>query len=89
MLTTNLEELINVFYISIMNISPNVSAMKASFDKMAVSAHNVANINTPGFETDLAREVVEQIKSEKELAANASVVRTQDKMLGETVNLLA
>jgi flagellar basal-body rod protein FlgC len=38
--------------------------------------------------TDLAEERIEQIKSEKDLAANAAVIKTQDKMLGEVVNLV-
>jgi len=85
---------------------------------MDISAHDVANINTPNFSqsrpvqtslkpgteisaiqkiepaspefsaTDLAEEAVEQIKSEKGLAANASFIKTQDKMLADTVNLV-
>jgi flagellar basal-body rod protein FlgC len=97
---------------------PSVSAMQASTLRMDISAHDVANINTPGFSqsrpvqtslkpgteisaiqkmespspdfsaTDLAEERVEQIKSEKDFAANAAVIKTQDKMLGEVVNLV-
>jgi flagellar basal-body rod protein FlgC len=97
---------------------PSVSAMQASSLRMDISAHDVANINTPNFSqsrpvqtsqnpgteisaiqkvkpgapgfsaTDLAEETVEQIKSEKDFAANASVIRTQDKMLGETINIV-
>ncbi|MDR2579465.1 MAG: flagellar basal body protein [Fibromonadaceae bacterium] len=96
----------------------SVSALKASSLRMDISAHNVANVNTPGFSqsrpiqtsqnpgveisaiqkikpgspdlsaTDLAEERLEQIKSEKDFAANASVIKTQDKMLGEVVNLV-
>ncbi|MDR0518338.1 MAG: hypothetical protein LBH25_14995 [Fibromonadaceae bacterium] len=97
---------------------PSVSALRASSLRMDISAHDVANINTPGFSqsrpiqtslkpgteisaiqkiapatpefsaTDLAEETVEWIKSEKDFAANASVIKTQDKMLGEVVNLV-
>ena len=97
---------------------PSVSALGASSLRMDISAHDVANVNTPGFAqsrpiqtsqkpgteisaiqkiesfspefsaTDLAEETVEQIKSEKDFAANAAVIKTQDKMLGETVNLV-
>jgi len=98
---------------------PSVSAMQASSLRMDISAHDVANINTPGFSqsrpvqtslkpsgshisaiqkiepaspelsaTELAEESVEQIKSEKDFAANAAVIKTQDKMLGEVVNLV-
>ena len=100
-----------------MDIS-SVSALSASSLRMGISAHDVANVNTPGFSqsrpiqtsqnpgteisaiqkikpaspdfsaTDLAEETVEQIKSEKDFAANAAVIKTQDKMLGEVVNLV-
>jgi len=101
-----------------MNIS-SVSALQASSLRIDISAHDVANINTPGFSqsrpiqtaqkpgteissiqkiepsapelsaTDLAEETAEQIKSEKDFAANAAVIKTQDKMQGELINLLA
>ncbi|MDR1830672.1 MAG: flagellar basal body protein [Candidatus Fibromonas sp.] len=96
----------------------SVSALQASSLRMDISAHNVANVNTPGFAksrpvqtslnpgteisaiqkteaptpdlsaTDLAEEVAQQIISEKDFAANAAVIKTQDKMLGELVNLV-
>jgi len=101
-----------------MQISPSVSALSASSLRIDISAHDVANINTPGFSqsrpiqtsqnpgteisaiqkikpasedfsaTDLAEETVEQIKSEKDFAANASVIKTQDEMLGEAIDLV-
>jgi flagellar basal-body rod protein FlgC len=101
-----------------MQISSSVSALQASSLRMDISAHDVANINTPGFSqsrpiqtslepgteisaiqkikpgspdfsaTDLAEETVEQIKSEKDFAANAAVIKTQDKMMAETINLV-
>jgi len=106
-----------LFYITDMQI-PSVSALQAGSLRIDISAHDVANINTPGFSqsrpvqtsqkpgteisaiqkveppnpdfsaTDLAEETVEQIKIEKDFAANAAVIKTQDKMLGEVVNLV-
>ncbi|GBU26139.1 hypothetical protein R83H12_02831 [Fibrobacteria bacterium R8-3-H12] len=97
---------------------PSVSAMQASSLRIDISAHDVANVNTPGFSqsrpvqtslnpgteisaiqkikpatpefsaTDLAEEAVEQIKSEKDFAANAAVIKTQDKMYGEAIDLV-
>jgi flagellar basal-body rod protein FlgC len=97
----------------------SVSALQASSLRLDISAHDVANVNTPGFSqsrpiqtaqkpgtaisaiqkiepgqpdfsaTELAEETIEQIKSEKDFAANAAVIKTQDKMLGEIVNLIA
>jgi len=96
----------------------SVSGMQASALRIDISAHDVANINTPGFSqsrpvqsslksgteisaiqkipppspelsaTELAEESAEQIISEKSFAANAAVIKTQDKMLGEVVNLV-
>lgn len=101
-----------------MQIQPSLSAIRASTLRMDISAHDVANINTPGFSqsrpvqtsqnpgtaisaiqkiepaapelsaTDLAEETIEWIKSEKDLAANASVIKTGDKMLGEVIDLV-
>jgi len=100
-----------------MDIS-SVSALSASSLRMDLSAHDVANVNTPNFSqsrpvqtslkpgteisaiqkikpaapdfsaTDLAEEAVEQIKSEKDFAANAAVIKTQDEMYGETIDLV-
>jgi flagellar basal-body rod protein FlgC len=101
-----------------MQISSSVSAIRASTLRMDISAHDVANINTPNFSqsrpvqtsqkpgteisaiqkikpaspefsaTDLAEETAEQIKSEKGLKANASVIKTQDRMMADTINLV-
>jgi len=100
-----------------MDIS-SVSALSASSLRMDISAHDVANVNTPGFSqsrpiqtslnpgteisaiqkikpptpefsaTDLAEEAVEQIKSEKDFKANAAVIKTQDKMYKEAIDLV-
>jgi len=97
---------------------PSVSALSASSLRMDISAHDVANVNTPGFSqsrpiqtsqkpgteisaiqkinsatpdfsaTDLAEETVEQIKSEKDFAANAAVIKTQDEMYSEGIDLV-
>jgi len=100
-----------------MDIS-SVSALSASSLRMDISAHDVANVNTPNFSqsrpiqtslnpgteisaiqkiepptpefsaTDLAEEAVEQIKSEKDFKANAAVIKTQDKMYKEAIDLV-
>jgi len=38
--------------------------------------------------TDLAEETVEQIKSEKDFAANAAVIKVQDEMYSEGIDLV-
>jgi len=39
--------------------------------------------------TDFAEEVTEQIKAKSDLALNAKVIKTQNKMLGELLNITA
>jgi flagellar basal-body rod protein FlgC len=101
----------------ISSISSSISAIKADILRTDVSAHNVANINTPGFAktsvvqtsqnqeteissmrktlppskdlsaTDFAEEAAELIKAKTDLAFNSKVIKTQDKMLGELLNI--
>jgi flagellar hook protein FlgE len=97
-----------------------VSAVQTVLKRQEVSADNIANVNTPGFEqydvsqtdmspagvrvdnlkrtlnpdsersnTDLAKEAVEQIKNKNELAANVSVIKAQDKMVGALLDIIA
>jgi flagellar basal body rod protein FlgG len=105
-----------------MNISTGaaLSGTQTTLLRHDVSANDVANINTPGYEqvtpqqvsttpagtriaslsktpndsvtlsnTDLATEMVEQNINSKTLSANLAVIKTQDKMNGEVIDLLA
>jgi len=55
-----------------------------------ISAIQKIDSPSPDFSaTDLAEETAEWIKSERSLSANASVIKTQDKMFKEVVDLLA
>ena len=77
------------------------SAMNAHAWGMAVTAHNVANVNTAGFTpqhavyatgpggTDLGREMTQMISTQRTYEANAQVVRTGDAMLGTLLDLKA
>ncbi|GHV13569.1 hypothetical protein AGMMS49938_08320 [Fibrobacterales bacterium] len=67
-----------------------LSAMQTDAQKINESGHRVANINTPNMTppVDLAEERVIQIETEKDFAANAEVIKTQDKMLGELIDLV-
>ena len=102
----------------ISSITSPVSAIKADILRVGVSAHDVANINTPGFAqtvvvqtdkkptgteisamykieppskdlsaTDFAEEAVELIKAKADLSFNVRVIKTQDKMLGELLDI--
>jgi flagellar basal-body rod protein FlgC len=98
----------------------SLSGLKASFTRQAVSANDIANVNTPGYQqvdvyqtdvqpggtrvsrlartpnpspdlsgTDLAKEMVEQKLSKNDEMANLRVIKMKDKMVQETLDLLA
>ncbi|MDR0303799.1 MAG: hypothetical protein LBH98_03385 [Chitinispirillales bacterium] len=103
----------------ISSVMSSISAIKADILRTDVSAHNTANINTPGFAktvvvqtsqdsgteitamhkiespskrlsaTDFAEETAELIKAKADLAFNSKVIKIQDKMLGELLDLKA
>ena len=103
----------------ISSMNTPISAMRASVLRLDVAAHDVANINTPGFAqtrvsqteqnpgtaitamkkvappspdlsaTDFAEEAVEMIKSKNEMALNARVLKTQNSMVGELLDMRA
>jgi flagellar hook protein FlgE len=97
-----------------------VLGMQTSMARHDVTANNVANMNTPGFEqgrvvqaetqgggvhiaaithdlntspdqsnTDLAQAAVDQITDKNTNAANASVLKVKDRMLGDLLDLVA
>jgi flagellar basal-body rod protein FlgC len=100
------------------SFSSAISGMQASILRHEVSAHDVANINTPGFQesralqaeqypsgvkvtsitstpnpsstesnTDLVEEAKEQIINKHGNAANAKVIKVQDRMIGEILDI--
>jgi len=100
------------------NFSAPLSGVKAAQIRHDVTSHDVANVNTKGFEerkahqtdvqptgtrvshlsktpnpvpsrsnTDLAEEAKEQIQNEKTHAANLKVIKIQDQMIGEVLDL--
>jgi flagellar hook protein FlgE len=101
------------------SFSASVSGMQTYMTRHDVTAHNVANVNTPGFEaqnanqaeqapagvtitsitrtpnpsatdsnTDLAKEAGEQIVNKHAVAANAKVMKVQDRMLGDLLDMV-
>ena len=105
-----------------MNISSaaSVSGVQTALFRQDISANDMANVNTPGYEqvtplqtdrvpagtgisglvrtpndsvelsnTDLATEAVEQKTNKATLSANLEVLRAQDRMTGEVIDLLA
>ena len=101
-----------------MNIAP-VSGMQAAQTRHDITAHDIANINTDGYEdrtprqtdletggtriagvtrrpntpnapsnTDLVEETKEQIVNKTMFAANAKVLKTENEMLGQIIDLV-
>jgi flagellar basal body rod protein FlgG len=97
-----------------------LSGSQASMYRQAVSAHDIANVSTPGYSqvtphqketlpagtavshlshtpndsvtlsnTDLATEMVELKSNEKTFKANLTVIKKQDEMIGDVIDLLA
>lgn len=97
-----------------------LSGAQTAQTRQTVSAHNVANVNTPGFaavapqqvslaptgsaisylarnpnsdptssNTDLATEMVAQKTSRTTYGANLAVIKTEDRMMGELLDLFA
>ena len=103
-----------------MSFAAAVSGVQTVIKRQEIAGHNVANVNTPGFEemsagqteqfpvgvrignltrtpnpdaehsnTDLAKEAVIQLQNKNELAADVSVIKVQDKMVGALLDIIA
>jgi len=68
-------------------ISVSLAGIQSSIRAQAQSGQRVSNMGAHS-ETDLAKEMVAQIKSGHDLGANAAVVRAADERLGTVVDLL-
>lgn len=71
-----------------MNVSFSVSyqGMKSAMQGQAESARQIAS---PQSADNLAREMVNQMKSEQQMAANVTAARTADRMLGSIIDLVS
>ena len=74
-----------------MNISSNISSISANQTMMNTSAHNIANVNTGGAknQTDLAKDMTNQIVAQDTTSVNVSAIKTQDEMLGSLLDIKA
>jgi flagellar basal body rod protein FlgG len=101
------------------SFSAPTDGLKTSVTRHDIGAHDVANINTPGFSqqvpqqvektpvgvrigsisrtpnpdparsnTDFAEEAVEMIENKNTLAANAKVIKVQDRMVGDLLDMV-
>jgi flagellar basal-body rod protein FlgC len=101
------------------SFSDSISGMHTAITRHDITAHDIANVNTGGYEqrtplqsdvsprgvrishiartpndrvdisnTDLAAESGEQIQNKNTLAANASVLKAKDSMIGDVIDLV-
>ena len=78
-------------------INQNVQSIQRNQAYMDISANNVANINTPSnkkneskqSETNLTKEMTDQITIEKTTSANVEAIKAQDKMIGSLLDIKA
>ena len=75
----------------IMNIALSIAnqGMNAAVKQQSQSAQRIANLNSRPTEVNLAEEMVNQIVSEHSFAANVTVAKTANEMLGNVIDLLA
>jgi flagellar basal body rod protein FlgG len=80
-------------------LSIGASGVRDAYQRLDVSAHNVANVNTPDYkarradgveigEVRLEREIVEQIAAKHAVSANVAVIRTAGDVHGELLDLI-
>jgi len=68
----------------------NANSMMSMSNQMFKSASSVANMNNADAnakQTDLSKELTDQMVIQKNLDANVEAVKTQDKMLGSLLDL--
>ena len=68
-------------------LSTASQGMNTAATQQAQSAQRIANPNNPG-EGNLAKEIVRQIETENNFAANAAVAKTANEMLGSVIDLV-
>ena len=72
-----------------MNISNNISSIQSHQNMMNTSASNVANMSNKNSNTDLAKEMTNQIVASSGTEVNASAIKTQDDMIGTLLDIKA
>ncbi|MBN2896360.1 MAG: hypothetical protein JXK05_10790 [Campylobacterales bacterium] len=72
-----------------MTISSNLSSIQNSQYAMNQSAQRVAQAGRDPSQTDLSKELTDQMMIEKSVQSNASVIKTADEMLGSLLDTKA
>lgn len=78
-----------------------VSGINSAMSRMAVSAHNIANVNTAGYtrrgrgsgagqdNANLTLDILEQTTASYAVKANAIVIRTANEIQGQMLDIIA
>ncbi|HYE47069.1 MAG TPA: flagellar basal body rod C-terminal domain-containing protein [Caulobacter sp.] len=69
-------------------LSIAAAGLTAATARLDASAQRVARWS-PASDVDLAREAVEQVSAKTAFKANAAVIRSADRMMGELLDILA
>jgi flagellar basal body rod protein FlgG len=70
------------------NIS-SLSGMQAASLLVDAIGHQVANVDTPGYDVDLATQTARLVQASIAYDANARVQQTQDEVTGAAIDVLA
>lgn len=71
-----------------MNIQNNISSLNSYQSTLNTSANNIAKGSANG-QTDLAKELTDQIIVQDATEVNATAIKTQDEMLGSLLDIKA
>jgi len=66
-----------------------VYGLHKNTEKLQKAAHNIANVANPNENVQLDKELVETMVAEHGYKANAAVIRTEDEMMGELIDVLS
>lgn len=57
-------------------LNTSVFGMQTETNRLSAATHNIANASTPGYENDLAEDMLDVMQAQTGFAANASVFET-------------
>jgi len=72
-----------------MSISTNLSSIQSNQTMMNTSSNNIANAGSYKNQTDLNKEIPNQIVAQDVLGVNVASIKTQDQMLGTLLDMKA
>jgi len=72
-----------------MQVSTNVSSILDHQSMLNKSAQKLSSISQKGSNTDLAKEITNQIIAKDGVSVNANAIKTQNEMMGSLLDLKA